>query len=115
MVKHHCKTGGSPTKDKEVPDATVNKKQKQWLKSFVKKPSGLKHVMAVLAKEENSNAAFVSTINALQSAQSTPPPLSNDSSKSSASVGALSTNFPVSATKVQLNSILHHHNGKSKK
>jgi hypothetical protein len=107
------KQGGSPTKDEKVPDATVNKKRKQWLKSFVKKPSGLKHVMSVLAKEETSNAAFVSTITALQSAQTTTSP-TNDSSNAPASVGALSSQFPVSATKVQLNSILRHNNNKKK-
>jgi hypothetical protein len=87
----------------------VNKKRKQWLKSYVKKPSGLKHVMAVLAKEETTNAAFVNTMNSTQTSQSSqatssiPPPPAQQST-----VGSVNARFPASATRVQLNSILKH-------
>jgi hypothetical protein len=97
--------------------ATVNKKRKQWLKSYVKKPSGLKHVMSVLAKEETSNAAFVSSISSINTQSTTPlPPPPNGSTSTSQSngrqVASLSAHFPNSATKVQLNSILKHNNNK---
>jgi hypothetical protein len=93
----------------------VNKKRKQWLKSYVKKPSGLKHVMGVLAREENSNAAFVSSLNsaqlppATQTAPPVPPPAQQPS------VGSLNARFPGSATRVQLNSILKHNPNSNKK
>jgi hypothetical protein len=94
--------------------ANVNKKRKQWLKSYVKKPSGLKHVMAVLAKEETTNAAFISSLNTIGT-QSLPPPASGTVMQPPAStpqVAALSAHFPGSATKVKLNSIIQH--GKKK-
>jgi hypothetical protein len=90
--------------------ANVNKKRKQWLKGFVKKPAGLKHIMTVLAKEESSNAAFVSSLNSLQSQGTVPlppPPAQQQGSSSQpTSIAALTAHFPASATKVQLNSIL---------
>jgi hypothetical protein len=106
--------GEKPSKgdntSQEESNATVNKKRKQWLKSFVKKPTGLKHVMSVLAKEESGNAAFVASINALQAPTSTQPsPSANQQAPpNTATIGSLTSLFPGSATKVQLNSILRH-------
>ena len=40
------------------------KQYKKWLKSYVKKSGGLKHVMSLLAKEEVNNVAFVASLNA---------------------------------------------------
>ena len=60
-------------KRKDSPNATndkeVHNKRKKWLSNFVKKPSGLKHVMSVLAKEEDGNSAFIATLNSVA-----PPP-----------------------------------------
>lgn len=93
-------------------NANVNKKRKQWLTNFAKKPAGLKHIMSVLAKEETTNAAFVSSLNAINGTPAqlppTPPPI--PAQPPTSTVGSLSVRFPASATKVKLNSILKHGN-----
>jgi hypothetical protein len=112
------KSGDSPNKESDKSNTEVNKKRKQWLKSFVKKPTGLKHVMSVLAKEETTNAAFAATIGAMQSSSLPPAPNATPApapAASTAMVGSLTSHFPGSATKVQLNSILRHNNNSQKK
>jgi hypothetical protein len=119
---HKSKRKGSNDKgdNKNSPTdaAHVNKKRKQWLKSYVKKPSGLKHVMSVLAKEETTNAAFATSISSINQGTSSLPPSNNSTTPSSSTgnqVAALSAHFPGSATKVKLNSILKHNNSNNKR
>ena len=100
-------------------NANVNKKRKQWLKGYAKKPEGLKHIMSVLAKEEASNAAFVSSLNALNPAQIAPPAQlppkpSVTFEPPAATINSLTGMFPASATRVKLNSILTHNNKANK-
>ena len=99
-------------KGKNRESAQLNKKRKQWIKKYVKKPAGLKHVMSVLAKEETTNAAFVSTLNAMKSPPITfpPAPAPTPVAPPAPSVGSLNATFPGSATRVRLNSILKHGN-----
>ena len=99
-------------KGRSSENANVNKKRKQWLKGYVKKPAGLKHVMSVLAKEESTNAAFVASLNALNSPppQLPPAPTPQQVQPPTSTVGSLNVRFPASATKVKLNSILKNGN-----
>jgi hypothetical protein len=74
--------------------------------------------MSVLAKEESSNAAFVSSINAIN--QSTPevplPPKPKVTiQEPPATINSIEGRFPASATKVKLNSILSHNNNQANK
>jgi hypothetical protein len=101
-----------PGKNKGRENAAVNKKRKQWLKGYAKKPEGLKHIMSVLAKEESANATLVAS---LQSINPTPPPLPPAPANqavlpppATTNVAALNVRFPASATRVKLNSILKH-------
>ena len=112
----------------------VHNKRKKWLGNYVKKASGLKHVMSVLAKEEAGNSAFVATLNSVAPPASQPAPTpgavmqqpTNPSVGASsvvippapavsplpnppaqgANTSALSRAFPGSATRMTLNSIL---------
>jgi hypothetical protein len=99
-------------KNKGRDNAMTNKKRKQWLKGYVKKPEGLKHVMSVLAREESNNASFVASINALNKTPLPPAPPTDVPSPptDNTTVGALNAHFPASATKVKLNSILKNGN-----
>ena len=103
----HGKRKGNP-KDKGGKDDP--KKRKQWLNKFVKSPTGLKHVMSVLAKEEIPNAAFIASLQAAQSATpiqaagTTPNPVAPLAP--TATINSITARFPASATKVTLNSIL---------
>jgi hypothetical protein len=67
----------------------------------------LKHVMLILAKEESENTVFVASINAIQAptAPQAPPP-STPASQTTTTIRSLTSLFPGSTTKVQLNSIL---------
>lgn len=107
--KEKRKFGG----DRAASATNVNKKRKQWLKNYVKKPEGLKHVMSVLAKEENSNAAFISSLTALNTPNAAtlppPPPAQLPTPpKDASTVSSLSVKFPASATRIKMNSILKH-------
>ena len=109
----------------------MHNKRKKWLSSYVKKPTGLKHVMSVLAKEETDNSAFIATINSMAPPQAPalppPPPTpvmiavpptqqpaigaaqvaGNNAVGGGTTVGsAIARSFPASATRVTLNSIL---------
>ena len=57
-------------RNKSQDNDNVNKKKETWLKNF-------KHLMYVLAKEESSNAAFMVSLNAINTlvASLPPPPL----------------------------------------
>ena len=98
-------------------NANVTKKRKVWLKNYVKKASGLKHVMSVLAKEETSNAAFISSLNALHSSPPALPPAPITAALTPPSgtpiISSLNVQFPATATRVKLNSILKHNNKNS--
>ena len=99
-------------KSKARENSQVNKKRKQWLKGYAKKPEGLKHIMSVLAKEETSNAAFIASLTAMNApplppASSTPVP---PTPPQNTTISSLNAHFPASATKVKLNSILKHNN-----
>ena len=118
------KRKGSPNAEK---DKEVHNNRKKWLSNYVKKPSGLKHVMSVLAKEETDNSAFIATLQSMTppppvtTAPPVPPPPPHNVMQPSAppqpDVGSanataampsnsLAQSFPASATRVTLNSIL---------
>ena len=94
--------------DSAQSNANVNKKRKIWLKNYVKKPSGLKHVMSVLAKEETTNAALISS---LTTSVTLPPPATTPiptPPPQASNIASLNVKFPASATKIKMNSILKH-------
>jgi hypothetical protein len=115
LKKRKGGSNGDSTKTRD--NATVNKKRKQWLKSYVKKPTGLKHVMSVLAKEETSNAALVASLSSINTPPLPPPPASSatPSPATNSTVGSLNVQFPASATRVRLNSIMNHNNNNKSK
>ena len=110
-----------------------------YVNNYVKKASGLKHVMSVLAKEETGNSAFVATLNSIAPPATQPapgtvmqvpvptpsvgaaavtvppspavaPPTQPQAQDPNAS--ALTHAFPGSATRMTLNSILKPSSGK---
>ena len=95
----------------------THKKRKKWLKGFIKKPAGVKHVMELMATVEAKNATMLSSLTATSQSTSTPPvassgtvgsasatPAVHASPSNAPSVSSVNARYP--ATTVKLQSIL---------
>lgn len=93
-------------KNENGAEKTSPQKKKKWLKSFIQKPEGMKHVMSLLANVEEKNAEVLATLNTAQASatQTTAPNPSAQANTVQANVNSVSAKYP--ATTVRLQSIL---------
>ena len=88
----------------------TTQKRKKWLKNFVQKPAGVKHVMSLLANVEKKNASMVASMTGSESSTDTSGSAEkttkrkatiSSASGTSSALSTLETRFPATTTRLQ--------------